>query len=348
MPIRIVLRRSAADSRQDHVDARTLIRTIVSRKTLLIPGRVEEFPLGPTGRRPYGLACPAACRIRHVPFSFSESNRLMTKLTDAQCSDLLATLQPIAERAGEIILDYYDEGDSIGVREKRDRSPVTDADEAAEAFILEALAELTPDIPIISEEAAEAQGLPKAAASRFWLVDPLDGTREFLSRNGEFTVNIAFIEDGTPVVGVVHAPARALTWTGAKALTDGADQGKAVATRGEAGQSGAPISVRERPDKGPLVVASRRHGDTELLDRFLEDLDEPELISSGSSLKFCLVATGQADLYPRFGRTMEWDTAAGHAVLRAAGGTAMVYDNGPLEYGKPGFENPYFVARGRP
>lgn len=269
----------------------------------------------------------------------------MTNTSSSVCLDLLSSLVPIAERAGDIILGHYNKPESLEVREKSDHTPVTDADEAAEAFILEELAGLTPDLPIVSEEAAEAKGLPEKLNGRFWLVDPLDGTREFLSRNGEFTVNIALIENGMPVLGVVHAPARAKTWAGAMAL--GSEASEATVTLAETGKPGTAISVRQRPERGALVVASRRHGDTALLDQFLEDYESAELISAGSSLKFCLVATGQADLYPRFGRTMEWDTAAGHAVLRAAGGRVMVHDNGPLQYGKPGFENPYFIASGQ-
>jgi 3'(2'), 5'-bisphosphate nucleotidase len=277
--------------------------------------------------------------------------------------DLLAVLKLIAERAGKEILAYYvaaEEGAGPAVREKADSTPVTEADEAAEAFILEALAKLTPDIPVVSEEAASEGYLPDVSGGRFWLVDPLDGTREFLSRNGEFTVNIALVENGRPVAGVVHAPALAMTWVGAQAGAGTGPEagtaagGPAIASFSETDKETMAIRVRDLPAEGATVVASRRHGSGDLLDDFLKDYTVKELVSAGSSLKFCLVASGRADLYPRFGRTMEWDTAAGHAVLLAAGGTVETIAGGevattpgvPLSYGKPGLENPFFIARG--
>jgi 3'(2'), 5'-bisphosphate nucleotidase len=238
------------------------------------------------------------------------------------------------------------------VREKADASPVTEADEVAEAYILEALAKLTPDIPIVSEEAASEGYLPDVSGGRFWLVDPLDGTREFLSRNGEFTVDIALVEDGRPVAGVVHAPALARTWIGAQAgagagLGTGITApGRTVASFSETDKETVAIRVRGLPADGATVIASRRHGSGDLLDDFLKDYTVKDRVSAGSSLKFCLVASGHADLYPRFGRTMEWDTAAGHAVLLAAGGTVETVAGRPLAYGKPGFENPFFIAKG--
>jgi 3'(2'), 5'-bisphosphate nucleotidase len=274
-----------------------------------------------------------------------------SKNTPQDAEDLLAVLKLIAERAGKEILAYYvaaGEGDGPKVREKADSTPVTEADEAAEAFILEALAKLTPDIPVVSEEAASAGYLPDVSGGRFWLVDPLDGTREFLSRNGEFTVNIALVQDGRPVAGVVHAPALAMTWSGAQAGAGigGKTAGPAIAEFSETDKETMAIRVREFPADGITVIASRRHGSGDLLDGFLKDYTVKDRVSAGSSLKFCLVASGQADLYPRFGRTMEWDTAAGHAVLLAAGGTMETIDGQPLAYGKPGFENPFFVAKG--
>ena len=252
--------------------------------------------------------------------------------------DLLADLRAIAERAGAVILEIYTQAEGFEVREKQDSSPVTDADEAAEAVILEALARLTPEIPVVSEEAHAAGHIPDISQGRFWLVDPLDGTKEFISRNGEFTVNIALIEGGQPVAGVVHAPARAKTWVG---------QLGSGATLHQADQAPTPVAARQRPETGVLVAASRRHGDVAVLDAFLADYDIAPMLSAGSSIKFCLVAGGEADFYPRFGRTMEWDTAAGHAVLRAAGGRVETQEGAPLTYGKPGFENPYFIAKGR-
>ncbi len=254
--------------------------------------------------------------------------------------NLAAVLKLIAERAGKVILGYYAQGDKIAVSEKSDSSPVTEADEAAEVFILEALAKLTPDIPVIAEEAVAAGQVPAVEGRRFWLVDPLDGTKEFLSRNGEFTVNIALIEDGKPIAGVVHAPAMAMTWTGV--IDDG---GAEEARFANTDQPEMDIRVRPLPAAGATVVASRRHGSGAALDAFLADYRVKETVNAGSSLKFCLVASGRADLYPRFGRTMEWDTAAGHAVLRAAGGQVLTMDHQPLAYGKPGYENPHFYAR---
>ena len=252
---------------------------------------------------------------------------------------LLAVLRLIAERAGKEILAYYVEAEEIEVRHKADASPVTEADEAAEAFILAALHKLTPNIPTVSEEAMAAGASPDVSGGRFWLVDPLDGTKEFLSRNNEFTVNIALVEDGTPVAGVVHAPALAMTWAGA---------GAGSATYSETDQPPMAVAARRIPADGAVVVASRRHGDLTQRADFLADIVIKEQVQAGSSLKFCLVATGKADLYPRFGRTMEWDTAAGHAVLLAAGGSVVRADDGaPLTYGKPGFENPHFIARGK-
>ena len=262
-------------------------------------------------------------------------------MTDFQSKDLIDVLRVLAERAGKIALGYYVESEEIVVRTKADASPVTDADEACEAFILEALGKLTPEIPIISEEAASAGHLPELTGARFWLVDPLDGTKEFISRNGEFTVNIALIEDGQPVAGVVHAPAMAMTWVGARL-----GEGPAEASFSETDKPVMAIRVREIPAEGATVIASRRHGDAAELDRFLADFKVKEQISAGSSLKFCLVAASRADVYPRFGRTMEWDTAAGHAVLLAAGGSVSTTDGQPLTYGKPQFENPHFIARG--
>ncbi|TQV83980.1 3'(2'),5'-bisphosphate nucleotidase CysQ [Denitrobaculum tricleocarpae] len=249
----------------------------------------------------------------------------------------MAALRLIAERAGKVILQYYVDAEEITVRQKDDASPVTDADEAAETFILGALNTLTPHIPVVSEEAASAGEIPEIDGDFFWLVDPLDGTKEFISRNGEFTVNIALIEHGVPVAGVVHAPALAMTWTGA---------GEGTANFSETDNPPMKISVREIPDEGATVVASRRHGTGEKLEQFLASRKINDRVTAGSSLKFCLVASGQADLYPRFGRTMEWDTAAGHAVLLAAGGDVWTLENEPLDYGKAGFENPDFIAEG--
>jgi 3'(2'), 5'-bisphosphate nucleotidase len=224
----------------------------------------------------------------------------------------------------------------FAVRGKADASPVTEADDKAEAIIVRGLAALTPDIPVVAEEAA-CGGRAPAVDRTFWLVDPLDGTKEFINRNGEFTVNIALIEDGVPVLGVVLAPVLGRLYAGADgvgAWVENADRSRTIAR------------VRAVPDDGLTVVSSRSHGDTAALDAFLAGRTVASLVNAGSSLKFCLIAAGTADIYPRFGRTMEWDTAAGHAVLRAAGGRVADLHGNELVYGKPGFENPHFVAFG--
>lgn len=262
-----------------------------------------------------------------------------------EAEDLMAVLKVAAEHAGKAILAYYAEADDILVREKQDKSPVTEADLAAEDCILAFLAKLSPDLPVISEEQAEAGKLPEVG-ERFWLVDPLDGTKEFLERNGEFTVNIALIEGSRPIAGVVHAPAMAMTWAGTVAAAEnGGGPGRALFSQTD--QPTMDIRVREIPDEGITVVASRRHGSGEQLDTLLADYKVKDRVSAGSSIKFCLVASGRADLYPRFGRTMEWDTAAGHAVLAAAGGRVETVGGEPLTYGKTGFENPFFIAKGQ-
>jgi 3'(2'), 5'-bisphosphate nucleotidase len=217
---------------------------------------------------------------------------------------------------------------------------VTEADELAEKVILAGLARLDPAVPVIAEEAAAAGKCPPAAA-RFYLVDPLDGTKEFISRNGEFTVNIALIKDGIPVSGVVYAPALRQLYAG--------EAGKgafiAAAEPDQTTLVWSPIVTRPRPADGLTVVASRSHRDKDT-EAFLRTQQVKELISAGSSLKFCLLASGKADLYPRFGRTMEWDIAAGHAVLAAAGGRVETADGHPITYGKTarGYDNPAFIA----
>lgn len=246
---------------------------------------------------------------------------------------LLDRLLPIVRNAGELIMTIY--GSDFSVRGKADQSPVTEADERAEALILPALAALLPDTPIVAEEAVAAGEIPEVG-TRFWLVDPLDGTKEFISRNGEFTVNIALIENGQPTVGVVLAPALGRLFAGA------VGHGSFI----EDADGRRPITVRRVPPEGLTVVASRSHGDATALDAFLAGRKVAELRGAGSSLKICLVAAGEADLYPRLGRTMEWDIAAGHAVLSAAGGKLTRTDGSPLGYGKPDFANPHFVAAG--
>jgi 3'(2'), 5'-bisphosphate nucleotidase len=257
-------------------------------------------------------------------------------------SAMVRALAEIAYDAGRIILRHYVE--EIVSRKKEDHSPVTAADEEAEKFILSRLMHLSPDIPVIAEEEAAAGRLAKIG-NHFYLVDPLDGTKEFINRNGEFTVNIAEIIDGKPVRGVVYAPAIERLFFGE--VLSGAFE--IMAKPGGAPDFGEAnrISVRPAPAGGMIAVASRSHRDSKT-DEYLAAYKIKDFISAGSSLKFCLVAAGEADIYPRHGRTMEWDTAAGHAVLAAAGGSVTQLDGKPFLYGKAHekFANPFFVARG--
>jgi 3'(2'), 5'-bisphosphate nucleotidase len=246
---------------------------------------------------------------------------------------LLAAIQPVAEEAGAAALRFYGAAEA---RLKNDGSPVTAADQAAEDIILAALADLTPEIPVIAEEATAKGRAPEVAGRRFWLVDPLDGTREFLSGNGEFTVNIALIEDGLPILGVVVAPALGQSYAG---------HGPGTATLADA-EGERPIRVRAVPDEGETVIGSRSHGDPAAMERFLAGRRVAAFRAAGSSLKLCLIAQGEADIYPRFGPTMEWDIAAGHAVLAAAGGRVSTLEGGPFRYGKPGYRNGPFIASG--
>ena len=247
---------------------------------------------------------------------------------------LVGPLRDISERAGAVIMEVY--STDFAVRRKDDASPVSEADERAEALILEELSRLAPQIPVVAEERVAAGEIPVVGAGPFFLVDPLDGTREFVSRRGEFTVNIALIEDQVPRLGVVYAPALdVIYWCDAKG----------GAWRQTGATSPTAIACRARPAEGIVAIASRSHRD-ERTDAYLSRLPIGELVSAGSSLKFCRVAEGAADVYPRFGRTMEWDTAAGQAVLEAAGGGVVTEAGQPLRYGKAGFENPYFIAEG--
>lgn len=243
----------------------------------------------------------------------------------------LEPIVQIARDAGQVIMAVY--ATDFSSRGKADASPVTEADEMAEAVITAALAKLTPNIPIVAEEAVSAGKIPEVG-ERFWLVDPLDGTKEFINRNGEFTVNIALIEHGKPTLGVVLAPALGRLFAG--------QVGAGAYVEDTAGRR--PIRCRAVPAEGLTVVASRSHGDAAALDQFLAGRKVAALANAGSSLKLCLVAAGEADLYPRLGRTMEWDIAAGHAVLAAAGGKVETLAGAELGYGKPGFDNPHFAA----
>lgn len=253
-------------------------------------------------------------------------------------------LADIAWRAGEIILAHYEAG--VEARRKSDQSPVTDADEEAEHFILAQLKTLAPQVPVVAEEEAAAGRIAKIDG-HFFLVDPLDGTKEFLKRNGEFTVNIAEIVDGEAVRGVVHAPAKGRMFVGE--LDGGAFELDMRPHEAPDFVHARPIHARTAPADGLIAVASRSHRDTKT-EEYLAHYPVKDFIAAGSSLKFCLVATGEADIYPRHGTTMEWDTAAGHAVLTAAGGSVTGIDGTAFVYGKSdaGFVNPFFVARGLP
>ena len=250
---------------------------------------------------------------------------------------LAAALRETALRAGLEILAVY--GSDFAVLDKADASPVTEADTRAERVILEGLAGCAPEVPVVAEESVAAGNVPDIGGKPFFLVDPLDGTKEFIGRNGEFTVNIALIEDGAPTVGVVHLPALDETfWTA----------GDDVAWRARGGGPAERVACRRPPGSGGLVVVASRSHRSAATDAWLRRFEVAEIVSAGSALKLCRIAEGTADLYPRLGRTMEWDIAAGHAIIRAAGGSVEALDGSGLGYGKPGFENPYFVARGLP
>ncbi len=256
----------------------------------------------------------------------------------------LSALAKLSAEAGALIMRHYDA--RTPGREKADNSPVTDADEEAEHLILAGLAQLAPDIPVVSEEAAAAGSIPETGR-RFFLVDPLDGTKEFLARNGEFTVNIALVEDGVPVAGIVYAPAFGRLFGGGK---DGAFEIVWPFAEDLAGFGAARAARIEAADGSQRRIAlwSRTH-DIHRADEYRQLYDIAAARVMGSSLKFCLIAAGEADLYPRHAPTMEWDTAAGDAVLRAAGGSVRDLRGAPLIYGKvaDAYRNPSFVARGR-
>lgn len=243
----------------------------------------------------------------------------------------------LAIAAGDEIMKVYGAPD-FEVRSKSDDSPVTEADERADALISAGLAKAFPEIPAVTEEQAATHGL---SAGTFFLVDPLDGTKEFVQRRGDFTVNIALVENGVPTRGIVYAPAIGrLFYTGA--------DGRSVEEKGafdpEAAGAATPLKVSDPDPASLVVVASKSHRDA-ATDAYISRYAVADFRSAGSSLKFCLVAAGEADLYPRLGRTMEWDTAAGQAVLLGAGGRVVRFDDhSPLTYGKAGFENPFFIA----
>lgn len=246
----------------------------------------------------------------------------------------LPPLLALAREAGAAILYHYQDTGAAAMRDKADGSPLTAADMAAHEVILAGLQRLAPDIAIISEE--NKHNPPVAADAPFWLVDPLDGTKEFINRNGEFTVNIALVRDNLPVLAVVYAPALGRVYAGQRGLgawrivDDGAPES---------------IAVNSSQDGMLRIVASRSHSDEKTL-ALLQRLPSSRVVSVGSSLKFCMVAEGNADFYPRFGTTMEWDTAAAHCVLEAAGGKVVQCDGAPLRYNKTEWRNPHFLAVG--
>jgi 3'(2'), 5'-bisphosphate nucleotidase len=259
------------------------------------------------------------------------------KECDMEFQKLTTVMRKLALEAGDKIMEIYD-GPDFEVQLKSDDSPVTIADEAADAIISAGLRAAFPDVALVTEEQADSHG---ETASTFLIVDPLDGTKEFIKRRGDFTVNIAYVVDGAPVRGVVYAPAK-----GRLFYTDA--DGKSVEEQGPFAKAKvgttAPISVSNPDNSALLVVASKSHRD-EATDAYIGKYDVADMKSAGSSLKFCLIATGEADIYPRVGRTMEWDTAAGHAVLNGAGGAVVRFDDHtPLTYGKNIFENPFFIA----
>lgn len=252
---------------------------------------------------------------------------------------LLEPLKKIALDAGKAILQIYENETDFGIESKADHSPLTRADKASNEVICEGLAAISPDIPIISEENKQVAYDERKNYAYFWLVDPLDGTKEFIKRNGEFTVNIALVEGNRVVMGIVYTPVtNELAW---------ATKGKG-AWKEENGQpTQMDASSFRMTDTGLKIVCSRSHLNTDT-QAFIDKLNEPEKVSKGSSLKFMLLANGEADIYPRLGPTMEWDTGAAQIILEEAGGKVLLADSeAPLLYNKESLLNPYFIASGR-
>jgi 3'(2'), 5'-bisphosphate nucleotidase len=264
-------------------------------------------------------------------------------------SDTLNILERLAVAAGAEIMAVR--AQNFEVAEKIDGSPVTLADQRAEAVVVAGLLKSFPHVPIVAEEMVAAGDVPRELGGEFFLVDALDGTKEFCAGREEFTVNIALVNGNVPVAGVIYCPCTRTLFAGAH---DGAGNGEAhsrkVSASGDMSQPQA-LTVRDHASP-PVIIATRSHMTPET-QAWLSERPDAELQTVGSSLKFCKVAAGEADLYPRFGTTMEWDTAAGDAILRAAGGSTQTQDGKPLRYGKRGqngmadFQNPFFVSRGR-
>jgi 3'(2'), 5'-bisphosphate nucleotidase len=255
--------------------------------------------------------------------------------TSADLTTLLESVARLAHTAGERILAIYNS--DFAIAQKDDRSPLTEADLASHHSIVAGLSGLTPGVPILSEESSTLPYAQRSLWQRYWLVDPLDGTKEFIKRNGEFTVNIALIEGGVPVLGVVYVPVSGVSYLACRGCG---------AAKQEPGREPHPIRVRKVPGGPVMVVGSRSHrGDS--LNRFLDNLGEHEMVGMGSSLKLCLVAEGRADIYPRLGPTSEWDTAAAQCVVEQAGGHVTDTDMQPLRYNtKDSLLNPFFLVFG--
>lgn len=253
---------------------------------------------------------------------------------------LMAQIRRLAIEAGELTLNYFDESGFEGADAKTDGSPVTLADQKAEELIEKALKQITPEVLIVGEEAAADGYRPDLSNQEyFWLVDPLDGTKEFISGSGDYTVNIALIKNGEPVLGVVYAPVHGELYAACGA-------GTAIKWNEDSDKE-KPIHVREAPNRGLTIVSSKSHGKGDALEKFLENYKIDKRIQRGSSLKICSIAAGKADMYPRFGLTCEWDTAAAHAILKSAGGVLTDIEGNELTYGgrDPKFLNPEFIAR---
>ena len=247
-------------------------------------------------------------------------------------NQLLLEVTALAREAGRAILEVY--ASSFSVQEKEDRSPLTEADLRSERLILAGLRRIAPEVPVLSEETGQVPWATRRNWSRLWVVDPLDGTKEFVQRNGEFTVNIALVDEHRPVLGIVHAPALERSYYACEGVG---------AFRSDAQAAGVPIRVARRGEGPARVVGSRSHRGSSL-DGFLVRVGAHEFVEVGSSLKLCLVAEGLADVYPRMGPTREWDTAAGQCVLEQAGGQVLKLDGEPLAYNREDTLNPNFVG----
>lgn len=258
----------------------------------------------------------------------------MTMLEQLLEQNFINKINKIAINAGYKIMDIYNR--DFEIEQKSDQSPLTEADLASHHYICQQLSELTPDIPILSEESADISWQERSGWDKYWLIDPLDGTKEFIKKNGEFTVNIALISNQAPVLGVVYAPVLETLYYGA--------EGKGAFKLFHDKATAIKVSSASKPVK---VVGSRSHQSADM-ESYLQRFDDYQLIPMGSSLKICLVAEGEADIYPRLGPTSEWDTAAAHAVLKAAGGSCVLFDSGQelLYNTKDSLLNPYFIAQG--